>query len=113
MEIKCETKESTGFITLSGALTAGVVDLLHDQFNNWYSDENAFSNLIVDMAGVESMDSSGLGALIGIMKKVAENDVEMKIAALQDKTRLVFEITRAYKIFDIFDTVDEAVGACA
>jgi len=113
MEIKCETKEGLGVISLSGTLTAGVVDRLHDQFNTWYSNEDALSNLIVDMAGVESMDSSGLGALIGIMKKVAEKDVEMKIAALQDKTRLVFEITRAYKIFDIFDTVDEAARACA
>ena len=112
MEIKCETKEGLGFITLSGALTAGVVDRLREQFNNWYSEENTVSNLIVDMGGVDSMDSSGLGALIGIMKKLAEKDVEMKIAALQNKPRLVLEITRAYKIFDIFDTVDEAVRAC-
>ena len=112
MDVKCETKEGLGFITLSGALTAGVVDRLHEQFNHWYSEQDTVSNLVVDMAGVDSMDSSGLGALIGIMKKVAEKDVEMKIVALQDKTRLVFEITRAYKIFDIFDTVDEAVRAC-
>lgn len=113
MEVKCETRNGIGFIALSGSLTAGVVDELHDQFNNWYSNEDTFSNLIVDMTGVDSMDSSGLGALIGIMKKIAEQDIEMKIASLQDKTRLVFEITRAYKLFDIFDTVEEAEGTCA
>ena len=113
MEIKCETKEDLGFIRLSGALTAGVADRLREQFSNWYAEEENVSNLIVDMSGVESMDSSGLGALIGIMKKLAEKDVEMKLAALQDKPRLVLEITRAYKIFDIFDTVEEAEGACA
>jgi len=112
MDIQCETKEGLGFITLSGPLTAGVVDRLHDQFNDWYSADESISSLVVDMAEVESMDSSGLGALIGIMKKVTEKDVEMKIAALQDRTRLVFEVTRAYRIFDIFDTVDAAVRDC-
>lgn len=113
MEIKCETKNGIGMITLSGMLTAGVVDQLQDHFNNWFPPEESFSTLIVDMGAVESLDSSGLGALIGIMKKISEQNIEMKIAALQDKTRLVFEITRAYKLFHIFDTVDEAVRTCA
>lgn len=112
MKTTCETKKETGIISLSGALTAGVVDHLHDQFNNWFSDEKAIAHLIVNMTDVDVMDSSGLGALIGIMKTVSEKNIDMKIAALQDKPRLVFEITRAYKIFDIFETVDEAERAC-
>ncbi len=35
----------------------------------------------------------------------------MKLASLQKKPRMVFEITRAYKVFEIFDTVEEAVKA--
>jgi anti-sigma B factor antagonist len=35
----------------------------------------------------------------------------MKLACLQKKPRMVFEITRAYKVFEIFDTVEEAIKA--
>jgi len=36
----------------------------------------------------------------------------MKIARLQKKVRMVFEITRAYRSSDIFDSVEEALKAC-
>jgi anti-sigma B factor antagonist len=113
MEITFETIDGVGVIKLSGTLTAGVVERLHEQFNIWYAEEKGVSNLLIDMADVGAMDSSGLGALIGIMKKTAEDNAGLKIAALQDKTRLVFEITQAYKLFDIFDTVEEAMRNCA
>jgi anti-sigma B factor antagonist len=113
MEITCETVNGVGLIKLSGSLTAGVVDPLHERFNSWLIEEGGVSNLVIDMADVDAMDSSGLGALIGIMKKTDEKNIGLKIASLQDKTRLVFQITQAYKLFDIFETVEKAVEDCA
>jgi anti-sigma B factor antagonist len=55
------------------------------------------------------MDSAGLGTLIAVLKRITERGGDMKIACLQKKPRMVFEITRAYKVFEIYDTVDEAL----
>lgn len=112
MDIKCEAKGNVGVVELSGALNAVVASQVSDQVETWFLAESHLVNLIIDMAAVESMDSSGLGALIGIMKKATDKSVSMKIAALQNKTRMVFVITRSYKIFDIYDTVDEALRNC-
>ena len=63
------------------------------------------------MAGVDFLDSAGLGSLIALLKRVSERGGDMKIAGLQKKVRMVFEITRAFKVFDIFDNPDEALKA--
>lgn len=112
MNITCKNEDGLGIISLAGAMTEGSVALFHEQFQEWFSKTLPIKYLIVDLAEVNIMDSSGLGALIGIMKELADKDVQMKIAALQKKTRLVFEITRAYKIFDIYDTQEEARADC-
>ena len=66
---------------------------------------------MLDLSGMESLDSTGLGTLIGALKLVGEKGGDIKIASLQKRPRLVFEITRSYKVFEIFDTVAEALAA--
>lgn len=67
--------------------------------------------LVLDLSKLEYIDSTGLGAIVFILQKNSDNDGEMKLARLQGKPRIVFDITKAYKIFDIYDTVEEAIAA--
>jgi anti-sigma B factor antagonist len=60
---------------------------------------------------VDLMDSAGLGALMAVLKRVSEEGSDMCIARLQKKPRMVFELTRAYKVFEIYDDVEEALSA--
>jgi len=60
-------------------------------------------NLVIDMAAVEFMDSSGLGSLVGSLRLVNELGGDIKIASLQDPVRAIFELTRLHRIFEIFD----------
>ena len=101
-----------GLVALSGPLTAGQVDAFRAEFNEWHKNGEAFRNVVMDCHGIEFMDSSGLGALIALLKRVTEHGGDLKLARLPKKVRMVFEITRAYKIFQICDTVEEALAAC-
>jgi anti-sigma B factor antagonist len=67
--------------------------------------------LVFDCSGMDFMDSTGLGALVSSLKYVNQAAGKLTIANLQSKPRIVFEITRAYKIFDVFDSVEEAENA--
>lgn len=60
-------------------------------------------NLVMDMAAVEFMDSSGLGSLVGSLRLVNELGGDIKVASLQDPVRAIFELTRLHRIFEIFD----------
>jgi anti-sigma B factor antagonist len=96
-------------VELSGPLTAATVEPFREQFSAWQADEAGVKNYVLDLSAVDFMDSAGLGALIAALKRITEKGGDMKLACLQKKPRMVFEITRAYKVFDIFDTVEEAL----
>ncbi|HGY55895.1 MAG TPA: anti-sigma factor antagonist [Caldithrix abyssi] len=65
-------------------------------------------NVIVDLSSVEFVDSSFLGALVAGLKKTTLVNGDLKISGLQPPVRAMFELTRLYRIFDIFESVEEA-----
>lgn len=111
MSVTCVKQNGVGVVTLSGPLTAATVESFREQLGVWQADEPEVKNFVFDLAGVDFMDSAGLGALIAALKRITERGGDMKIASLQKKPKMVFEITRAYKVFEIYDTVDEALSS--
>lgn len=66
------------------------------------------SDAVLDFAGVTFIDSSCLGALVSFLKSTREANGDFKLAALTDDVRSIFQITRLDRIFEIFDTIEEA-----
>lgn len=73
--------------------------------------EEGKSNLIVDMAGVRFVDSSGLGALVSGYKNASARNGNLKLCGLQSQVKSMFELTRLHRVFEIFPTADEAVAS--
>jgi len=67
--------------------------------------------LIVDLARVTYVDSSGLAVLIEGMQNVAKYGGTFAVAGLQETVRLIFEIARLDQVFQIFPTVEAALTA--
>ena len=111
MEAIFEKRNGVGVVTLTGPLSAASVDSFKGQFLRWWDSAPDIRNVIVDLAKVEFMDSSGLATLVALLKRVADREGDLKLCGIQKKVRLVFEITRAYRVFEILDTLDEAVRA--
>jgi anti-sigma B factor antagonist len=66
--------------------------------------------IIVNLEGVEFLDSTGLGVLVGGLKRVKSHDGTMALVCTKPKILKVFSITGLSKVFPIFDTVQEAVA---
>jgi len=66
--------------------------------------------VIVDMTRVSFMDSSGLAVLVGALKRSRINNSELKLAGLTKDVKAIFEICRLETIFQIFDTLNEALS---
>ena len=109
MIVSCSKEQGIGVIQVSHALTAATVDTFREQLAGWQAAEPDVKNFVIDLKQVDFMDSAGLGTLIAVLKRITERGGDMKVACLQKKPRMVFEITRAYKVFEIYDTVDEAL----
>ncbi|MBN1347501.1 MAG: STAS domain-containing protein [Phycisphaerae bacterium] len=69
------------------------------------------ARLIIDLADVEYMDSSGLGTLVKVFQQVNGYKGKMALVAMNDRVRNAFEITRLDQFFSIHLTVDEALQA--
>ena len=67
--------------------------------------------ILVDLEGVDFLDSTGLGVLVGGLKRVRSHDGELALVCTQRRILKVFEITGLTKVFSIHETVDDALAA--
>lgn len=68
-------------------------------------------HLIVDMQNVEFLDSTGLGVLVGGLKRVRSHDGSLHLVCSQERILKIFRITGLTKVFPIHATLDEALAA--
>ena len=68
-------------------------------------------HLVVDMEDVEFLDSTGLGVLVGGLKRVRAHDGSLRLVCTQERILKIFRITGLTKVFPIHSTVGEAVEA--
>jgi len=66
--------------------------------------------VVVDLEGVDFLDSTGLGVLIGGMKRLRGLDGDLTLVCTQPRILKVFEITGLNRAFTIHETVDAAVA---
>ena len=65
--------------------------------------------IVVDLEGVEFLDSTGLGVLVGGLKRVRSHEGDLALVCTQHRILKVFEITGLTKVFSIHDSVEDAV----
>lgn len=66
--------------------------------------------VVVDLEGVDFLDSTGLGVLVGGLKRLRSHDGDLSLVCTQSRILKVFEITGLTKVFSIHDSVDDAVA---
>ncbi|MEM9708279.1 MAG: STAS domain-containing protein [Pseudomonadota bacterium] len=67
---------------------------------------------VLDMSSVDFLDSSGLGAVVAVLKE-AGSDKGLVLAGLTTNVEKVFRLTRMDTVFTIFPDVEHAFGATA
>jgi anti-sigma B factor antagonist len=63
--------------------------------------------IAVDLDEVDFLDSTGLGVLVGGLKRVKQHEGELGIICNQDKILRIFKITGLTKIFNMYTSSDE------
>lgn len=109
MNLTVEIRSETVLITLEGALDAQTAPKLKQAFTDVISDGR--QDIVLDLAGVDFMDSSGLGAVVGAYKQVRIGKGDLRIASLQPPVRKVFELTRLDRVFHIYADATQALAA--
>jgi anti-sigma B factor antagonist len=68
-------------------------------------------HLVVDLEGVEFLDSTGLGVLVGALKRVREHQGSLRLVCTRERLLKIFRITGLAKVFTIYPSVEDASTA--
>ena len=69
------------------------------------------NKVILDLTGVNFIDSAGLGSILSIMRGIGERGGDFRVCCVSKPIRVLFELVRLHKILDIHDTREEALAA--
>lgn len=75
--------------------------------------EKGTKHLLVDLTRVEYLDSTGLGILIGGVKRLKEQGGSLRLVGPSARITRIFDITGLNKIFDVYATEQDALAAAA
>ncbi len=74
-------------------------------------EENQGSDVLINMENIEYLSSAGLGSLVGLLKKSRKTNGNLRLCCLQATILELFEVMRLTKIFELFETYQEALSA--
>jgi anti-sigma B factor antagonist len=97
-------------VELKGKITIGVGDLQMREAIHAVLNEGAKS-LIVDMAGVTTIDSSGVGELVGCFTTATHKGAKMKLMNLPAKISDVLTVTQLITVFDVYPNEVDAIAS--
>jgi anti-sigma B factor antagonist len=71
--------------------------------------ERGERKVLIDFTRTGYIDSSGLGVLVSLSKKIREQGGELRLANLNDDLKTLFELTKLDTLFQISDTKERAL----
>ncbi len=97
-----QAHEDRDLVLLNGRLVASVSAGIADELIVIY--DNGCGVLHLDMSAVSYIDSSGLSALVSVMKSVQKQEGAFALVNISDEVLTLLELTRLHEVFTIFNT---------
>jgi anti-sigma B factor antagonist len=107
LKIDSRETEGVGVLILEGEVDVYTAPKLKSRLID-FVDEGKYK-IVIDLQKVEFMDSSGLGVLVGGLKRVKSHDGAIALVCTHENILKIFRITGLVKVFPIYSTDEEAV----
>lgn len=109
MEIKKTESGKTTMISLVGKLDLANAATLKDTVKELLGEQK--NQIHLNMKEVDFINSSGLGALVSLMKEVRVQKGRLTLSDLAPYVNEIFEITQLSHVFEIYKTNEEALAS--
>ena len=107
MKIEVTKENDIAIVAVEGEIDVETSPQLRERFDELLAQGE--HNFVIDLTGVDFIDSSGLAAFVRLFKRVRIGEGDVKLCGLRPEILKIFELTRLNRVFDIFDTRAEAV----
>ena len=110
MQIKEKVDGEVAVLTFKGDLlgepdTTKVREKIHSLVND------DMKSVIIDLSGVNYINSSGLGTLIAALTTMRNSGGDLRLARVGEKVKNLFVITQLVKVFETYETVERALSS--
>lgn len=111
MEVSVSSRQSGDrtVVHVAGEIDVYTAPTLREELAGLVDDGT--TDIVVDLTEVSFMDSTGLGVLVGALKRVRTTGGDLRLVIDQEKVLKVFRITALTQVFEIHPTLDEALQA--
>ena len=111
MDLSLETRQENDhtIVEVGGEIDVYTAPKLREQIIELV--EAGQYHLIVDLEKVEFLDSTGLGVLVGGLKRVRGHDGSLQLVCTQERLLKIFRITGLSKVFAIHGSQSDALAA--
>jgi anti-anti-sigma factor len=110
MNVSARQRDGVTILDLKGKLTLGSGEAA---LRSTLQDALAAgaSKIVINLGAVSTIDSTGVGELVGTYTTVTNRGAKLKLAALPPKLQDILTITQLITVFDVYDTEDEAIAS--
>jgi anti-sigma B factor antagonist len=109
LTLSTETVGDRTVVRVGGEIDVYTAPKLREQLVELVNDGSY--HLVVDMEGVDFLDSTGLGVLVGGLKRVRAHEGSLRLVCTQERILKIFRLTGLTKVFPIHNSVQDAVSA--
>lgn len=111
MQLSFEKKKDTLFVRITGELDLHTADQLRQNIDRYLKDYTVLKNIIMDLQGIEFIDSSGLGVILGRYKLLQQRGGKMGAVSVSSQVKRIFELAGMLKLISIYEYKEQAEDA--
>jgi anti-sigma B factor antagonist len=107
MELKSRSEGQVSILDMTGRFDS----YTSAQVRQWLEEaaDRGSAQLVLNLSGVHFVDSTALATLVQGMKRCRQLNGDLRLCCLQQPVRMIFELTRLDKAFEIFASEEAAV----
>lgn len=110
MKTTSKNVDGVEILSLQGKITIGSGDVqLRDLIAQCLNDGK--NNILLDMSGVSTIDSSGIGELVGSFTTVTNRGGKLKLLHLPGKVADLLQVTQLITVFEVHETEATAIAS--
>ena len=109
MSVKEKITGDVAVLVVSGKLMGGdETKEVHEKVKSLLAD--GIKKLVIDLAKVKWLNSTGLGVLISCLSSAQNSEAELKLSGATEKVKSLFMMTKLITVFDTYESVDRAIA---
>ena len=107
MKVEYSVLETIGIVKIEGNVNLYELYMMREAFEDFQ--DKPLTKVILDLSGVDYIDSSGIGLLIAQATKYRDKKIKFYLASINKSIEHVFKVTSFAKLFLKSENLDDAI----